>query len=209
MDEETLSNLTIDSAVLALIKVGEFRESPNHLKRIGAYSALLAQQLGYSQSFCDLIYQASQLHDLGKMGIPLEILDKPGKLNEAEFEVIKTHIKIGGDIIGSIIQGGLDIDVMKMAQDIAYFHHEKWDGSGYNCGYSGEKIPLAARIIAVADIYDSFRSERVYKPAWSQETTLPLMRDHSGKHFDPSIVDAFMVLAPTFASINDKYQDKK
>ncbi|MCD4744135.1 MAG: HD domain-containing protein, partial [Desulfobacteraceae bacterium] len=153
------------------------------------------------------IYQSSILHDIGKVGIKDSILLKPGKLTEEEFETIKHHTIIGGDAISSI---ELQIKVrsfLTLARDIAYSHHERWDGSGYPKGLKGEAIPLSARITAVADVYDALTSERPYKKAFSHQKSMDIIISDSGKHFDPNIIEAFCVQSGQFEKIQKDILD--
>nr|WP_315244452.1 HD domain-containing phosphohydrolase [uncultured Albidiferax sp.] len=151
------------------------------------YSLLIAQHLGLPADAQQLLFDAAPLHDVGKVGIPDSILLKPGKLTPEEFETMKTHSSIGHQ---ALVVGHSQL--MQMAATIAISHHEKFDGSGYPAGLAGDTIPLAGRIVAVADVFDALTSARPYKAAWPVERALQLLRDGSGSHFDPACVDAFM-----------------
>ena len=153
-----------------------------------------------------LIVASAPLHDIGKVGIPDSILLKPASLTHEEFEIMKTHTILARD---SIVRAEKLIDkpetFLTFAKEIAYFHHEKWDGSGYPDGLSGDNIPLSARIMAVADVYDALRSKRVYKVAFSHELAVEVIVKEAGKHFDPDVVAAFIVLQEIFKEIFEKY----
>lgn len=170
-------------------RTSEFRDDQTgqHTLRVGRIAKEIATSLGLPQHEAELIERATPLHDLGKIGIPDEILLKPGRFTSEEFEYMKTHTTIGA----SILEGSL-FPVLQLARTIALSHHEKWDGTGYPSGLSGEEIPLAGRIVAIADFYDALTHERPYKRAWSVEEALTEIQKQRGIHFDPQIVDAFM-----------------
>lgn len=176
----------------------EFRddETGNHTRRLGAYAGLLAEQLGLDATTCNLLRLASPMHDIGKVGIPDQILLKPGKLTSDEFEVIKTHTTIGARLLG-----GSDIPLIRAAEQIALTHHEKWDGTGYPRQLQGTDIPLAGRIVAVCDVFDALLSERPYKRAWTLEETVAEIERCRGAHFDPAIVEAFLAVSPHLAQV--------
>ncbi len=162
-------------------------ETPAHIKRVGLYSSeLLKAYLGWEAKEVDNIRIAAPIHDVGKIGIPESILLKPGKLTSEEFEVAKKHTEIGARIMQ-----GSNLEVLEVAREIAMSHHEKWDGSGYPQGLAGEAIPESARIVAVADVYDSLISERVYRPALPEAEALSIMKEGKGSHFDPKILECF------------------
>jgi putative two-component system response regulator len=142
--------------------------------------------------FLESIYKASPLHDIGKVGISDAILLKPGKLTNEEFEIMKTHVDIGYQTLLRIGQRYKNNAFLKMGLDITRYHHEKWDGSGYPLGLSGDDIPLSARIMAISDVYDALRSKRVYKAAYSHEKSCVIMAEAKGRHFDPRLVDIFL-----------------
>jgi putative nucleotidyltransferase with HDIG domain len=174
-----------------LALAAEYRDDQTgqHTLRVGQLSALVARKLGWLEPEVELLAQAARLHDIGKIGIPDVILNKPGKYNTEEFEIMKTHTSIGA----KILSGG-DSRLMQMAELIAYSHHEHFDGNGYPNGLSGQDIPLAARIVAVADVYDALISERNYKPAWSVRKALDEVIKLSDSHFDPQVVAAFVAI---------------
>ena len=156
----------------------------------------------------DLLYQSAPLHDIGKVAIPDRILLKPGKLDPEEFEIMKLHAAYGRDTIMLVEEhiGGSNSFLM-FAREIAHSHQEKWDGTGYPEKLSGEDIPLSARLMAVADVYDALISRRVYKPAFSHEQALEVMRQGRGTHFDPDVLDAFFAVEGEFARIAATWRD--
>lgn len=177
-------------------------ETGNHILRMSHISALLARSIGWSEAKCELMLLASPMHDIGKIGIPDNVLLKPGKFEPEEWEIMKTHATIGGQLLD-----GDDSDLMQMAQSIALTHHEKWDGSGYPNGLAGEAIPLAGRIAALADVFDALTSERPYKKAWTVEAAIDLIRENSGKHFDPVLVETFLEQLPGILEITRRYSE--
>lgn len=171
-----------------LATAAEFRDDQTgaHIRRVGKLSEEIALELGLSDDQADLIGRASLLHDLGKIGIPDEILLKPGPLTTEEFDQMKRHTHVGASILA-----GSQSEVLRMAERIALTHHERWNGEGY-MGIAGEVIPLEGRIVAVADVYDALVSERPYKKAWPQEEAVAEIKRLSGSSFDPSVVEAFL-----------------
>lgn len=179
-----------DSETIACIsRIAEYRdpETGLHTQRMAHYSRLVAQHLGLPAEAQQLLFDAAPLHDVGKVGISDSILLKPGKLDPAEFEIMKTHSRIGYQ---ALVVGRSRL--MQMAAIIALSHHEKFDGSGYPGGLAGDMIPLVGRIVAVADVFDALTSARPYKAAWPVERALQLLRDGAGSHFDPVCVDGFL-----------------
>lgn len=164
-----------------------------HISRVAECSRLIAQQMGLSKQFCRTVYLASPLHDAGKIGIMDAILHKPDKLTAEERAVIQTHTAIGADILSDG-----QSELIKMAHEIALYHHEKWDGSGYGNVLSGEDIPLSARIVAIADVFDALCTKRSYKPAWDFDDARNEILRQSGHHFDLSCVDAFVAVSDQF-----------
>jgi putative two-component system response regulator len=174
-----------------LALAAEYRddETQEHAWRIGRTCFLLGVGLGLPQDEVELIRRAAPLHDIGKIGIPDTILLKPGKLDDEEFEQIKTHATIGAEILS-----GSASSLLRMAENIALTHHERWDGNGYPNGLAGEEIPLPGRIVAVADVFDALTHERPYKQAWEIKEAAAEIFHQGGRHFDPSVVDAFVRL---------------
>ncbi|MBF0461836.1 MAG: DUF3369 domain-containing protein [Magnetococcales bacterium] len=174
-------------AVYMLAVASEYKdqETGNHIQRIAHYVQAIAESLGWSTRECEAIAEASVLHDLGKISIPDAILQKPGRLTEEEFAVVRTHCALGARILG-------EAPGFQLASEIALHHHEQWDGSGYPSGLKGEAIPLPARIVAVADVFDALVSERPYKKAWSVETALAEIEKQAWRQFDPMVVRAFL-----------------
>lgn len=185
-------------------RAAEYRDNETglHTIRMSNYSMLIARASGMSEAECELILNASPMHDLGKIGIPDGILLKPGKLDAEEWRVMKTHPAIGAEILM-----GHDSDLMQLAHQIALAHHEKWDGSGYPHGLKGEEIPLVARIVAVADVFDALTTARPYKEAWSVEDSLSHIRAQSGLHFEPRLVDFFLSVLPEVLEIRRCYAE--
>ena len=176
----------------------------SHIVRMARYSALLAEKIELEKSLVELILTSSPMHDVGKIGIPDIILLKPGKLDPGEWEIMKTHTTIGAKILGAG-----DSEYMSLGTIIALSHHEKWDGSGYPSGMSGEDIPLVGRICAVADVFDALTSRRPYKPPFPVDDALAIMRQGRGTHFDPTILDVFLANFDTILSIRNQYPDSE
>lgn len=179
-------------------------ETGMHVIRMSHYARLLAREAGMSEHFCELIYNASPMHDIGKIGTPDAILKKPAKLDDEEWREMQRHAEIGAEIIGEHPD-----PMLEMARRIALTHHEKWDGSGYPKGLSGEEIPIEGRIVAIADVFDALTSIRPYKQAWSVEDTLALIDREAGKHFDPELVSHFKAIVDEAVKIRDSHQDKE
>jgi putative two-component system response regulator len=192
-------------------------ETGAHIRRTQYYVRALAQELARLPDFApiltettiELLYKSAPLHDIGKVGIPDEILKKPGPLTDAEFAVMRTHAALGHDAIleAETLLGDVDTSFLRYAREISYTHHEKWDGSGYPQGLAGTAIPLSGRIMAIADVYDALISERAYKQAFSHELATRIVLDGRGRHFDPDIVDAFERIADAFAAIAGRFND--
>jgi len=210
----TLQEITI-MAMSALAEIRD-NETGNHLQRTKLYARELCESLSTKLKYQDTLdketirklVNAVPLHDIGKVGIPDFILLKPGKLTMEEFEIMKTHSTLGKEAIEKS-EKMMDCpdDFLKIPKEIVYYHHEKWDGSGYPMGISGEEIPLSARIVALVDVYDALRSKRVYKPAYSHEETVEIIKSERGRHFDEEIVDAFIEIQEIFDDISTRYLD--
>ncbi|PHV12420.1 response regulator [Chitinimonas sp. BJB300] len=191
-------------------------ETGNHIRRTQHYVRVLAEALCKNPIYTQMLdartieslFKSAPLHDIGKVGIPDRILLKPGKLEADEFEIMKTHTTLGRDtILHSEQELGFEIDFLRYAKEIAHSHQEKWDGSGYPQGLVGEAIPLSARLMAVADVYDALISRRVYKPAFTHDEAVTYIRNGSGSHFDPAIVEAFLTVTEAFQEIAANYAD--
>jgi putative two-component system response regulator len=195
---------TRQEAILRLGRAAEYRDNETgmHVIRMSRLSAKLAQEIGLPPEECQLILQASPMHDVGKIGIPDEILLKPGKLNDEEWVIMKKHPEIGAEILS-----GSHSKVMQMAESIAMTHQERWDGSGYPRQLKGDEIPLAGRIVAICDVFDALTSKRYYKEAFSIEKSMEIIEDGSGKDFEPLLVDAFKKTLPKMIRIVQELPD--
>lgn len=178
------------------------RETGNHVKRVAEYSKILAVNYGLDESEAEMLRIASPMHDIGKVGIPDAILNKPGKLTSEEWEIMKTHSELGYEMLQNSKR-----DILKAAAVVAYTHHEKWDGSGYPNALSAEEIHIYGRITAIADVFDALGSDRCYKKAWSDEDIFQLLKDEKGKHFDPKLVDIFFNSLDQFLEIRSSLKD--
>jgi putative two-component system response regulator len=209
-----------DVTIMAMASLAETRdnETGNHIRRTQHYVRALALELRKLPKFAsslddttvELLFKSAPLHDIGKVGIPDAILLKPGKLTPEEFEVMKTHAALGRDAIVAAEQL-LDepVSFLQYAREIAYCHQEKWDGSGYPEGLAHEQIPLSARLMAVADVYDALISRRVYKPPFPHAQAVAIIREGRGKHFDPEVVDAFLAIQDACHAIAMRYADSE
>ena len=207
-----------DVTIMAMTSLAETRdnETGNHIRCIQLYVKALAERLRNHPRFeavlnermIELLYKSAPLHDIGKIGIPDSILLKPGKLTVEEFEVMKTHTTLGRKAIEDAERRlGMRVAFLSVSKEIAYSHQEKWDGSGYPQGLAGDQIPVSARLMAVADVYDALINKRVYKAAFSHDQTCSTIVKGKGTHFDPDMVDAFVDIAEDFRSIALKYPD--
>lgn len=203
------------ATIFSLVKLAESRDDQTgaHIERVAIFCKLLANKLRNNpkyqayidDDYVDKLSKASPLHDIGKVGIPDSILLKPDKLSAAEFEIMKTHTTIGANTLSEVKKKYPDNKMLELGIHITHFHHEKWDGSGYPKGLAGAEIPLSARIMALADAYDALRSKRVYKEAYSHETSLEIIKQGKGTFFDPDIVDAFLEIEAEFEATFDLY----
>lgn len=207
-----------EATILALASLAEARDTDtaNHIRRTQQYIGCLADKLRGHPEFINvltdeairMIFKSAPLHDIGKVGIPDRILLKPGKLTADEFEVMKKHAEIGYEaLVSAEHELGCEIGYFRFAKEIALYHHEKWDGSGYPAGLEGKDIPVSARLMAVADVYDALISRRVYKEPMSHEKAVEIIRAGRGNHFDPDIVDAFLELKSCFQDIASRLAD--
>ncbi len=207
-----------DVTILAMASLAETRDNDtgNHIRRTQFYLDLLANYLKNHDRFrgflsdhtITMLFKSAPLHDIGKVGIPDRILLKPGRFEPHEFEIMKTHCKLGRDAIQHAEdQLGLAVEFLKYAKEIAYSHQEKWDGTGYPEGLAGDDIPISARLMAVADVYDALISRRVYKSGMPHEKAVGIIAEGRGTHFDPDIVDAFMALQQQFQDVARRYAD--
>lgn len=185
-----------------LVRAAEFRdtETGNHIVRMSMYNYELGKAAGLSTKDCVLLRHASMMHDVGKIGIPDYILLKQGKLNAEEWEIMKTHAYKGAQILN-----GSSSEMIKMAEQIALTHHEKWDGSGYPRGFKGEEIPLVGRITAICDVFDALISKRPYKQPWPKDMVVAEIKKGSGSFFDPFLVEAFLKIMPIIFKIKERY----
>ncbi len=182
----------------------EYRDDDTgeHIKRVSRYSAAVARRMGLNDEDVETILYAAPMHDLGKIGIPDRILLKPGRLDPEEWEIMKQHTVIGAKILK-----GSDAEFIRLGETIAQHHHEKWDGSGYPNGLRGIEIPIAARIVAIADAFDALTSKRPYKEAFSVDDSLAIVREGRGSHFDPDVVDAFLSIQAETLTIMKQFGD--
>lgn len=179
------------------------KETGEHLKRVAEYSKLMALKYGLDEEETEILKQASPMHDIGKLAIADEILNKNGKLTPEEFEVMKSHSKLGYDMLK-----GSDRSILKVASIVAHEHQEKWDGTGYPLGLKGEEIHIYGRITAIADVFDALGTKRCYKEPWSDEQIFEYLREQRGKHFDPQLIDIFFENLEEFLKIRDEIKDK-
>lgn len=179
-------------------------ETGAHVRRIGLYACEMAKKLGWKSRDAEQIRLAAPMHDVGKIGIPDNILRKPGRYTPEEFEIMKKHTEIGARILD-----GSNVPLIQMAKDIALCHHERWDGSGYPKGLEKEQIPESARIVAVVDVYDALVHDRIYRPALTEEEALSLMMVGSGDHFGTEIFDCFRAMLPSIRQIRDAFQEEQ
>jgi putative two-component system response regulator len=206
-------------AIFAMSKLAESRdpETGEHLERMREYCKVLSEHLGrlpkykavIDEEFIANIYAASPLHDIGKVGIDDAVLLKPGSLTEQEWAIMKTHPIIGAETLRQVDKQHPGNALIRMGVQIAESHHEKWDGSGYPYGLKQTEIPLVARILALGDVYDALTSKRCYKEAFSHEKSRAIVEEGHGKHFDPDVGDAFLVMENEFKRIREFYQDSE
>jgi putative two-component system response regulator len=202
---EKIKTASLDT-IFRLSMAAEFKDEDTgaHIKRMSHYSAAVAREMGLDENTVETILYASPMHDIGKIGIPDQILLKPGKLDSHEWEIMKQHTIMGGRILE-----GSEAEFIKLGEIITLTHHEKWDGTGYPKGLRGKNIPLEGRITAIADVFDALNSKRPYKEPFPLEKSFTIIKDGRGNHFDPSIVDAFFSIEDEILSIKEKYRDRE
>lgn len=190
--------------VYRLGRAAEYRdnETGNHVKRVSLMAEALARSFGLSESESSLIGLATPMHDIGKIGISDVIMMKPGNFTNEEFEVMKDHVSIGGEILADS-----NSELLKKAHEIALTHHEKFNGKGYPKGLKGKEIPLSGRIVAIVDVFDALTSKRPYKEPWPVDKAVDLIIREKGEHFDPELVDAFIKIVPEATEIKQRFQD--
>lgn len=193
-----------EELIIRLARAAEYRdpETGAHITRMALYSRLIGEQLGWDEAQCDLIQRAAPMHDIGKMGIPDAILLKPGRLDPNEMSIMRQHPAIGH----AILQGS-ESHLLQLGAEIALTHHEKFDGSGYPAGLSGERIPISGRIVAIADVFDALTSARPYKEAWEIGRARQFLADNEGLHFDPALLAAFFAVWPQVLAIHQEHAD--
>ncbi|MEW6263652.1 MAG: HD domain-containing phosphohydrolase [Thermodesulfobacteriota bacterium] len=216
--ERVLSLVSRDIVIFSMAKLAESRdpETGNHLDRIRHYCKVLAETMtrlpspppGIDNAFVDNIFLTSPLHDIGKIGIPDYILLKPGRFDNQEFENMKQHCRIGFETLNEALIRFPKADYLRMSAEIALSHHEKWDGTGYPNQLKGTSIPISARIVALADVYDALASKRVYKSSYNHQMVRAIIMQERGTHFDPQVVDAFLASEDRFVEIFDQFRDK-
>jgi len=215
---ESAQNLgkVLDATILAMAALAEPGEAGNHLLRTQHYARALAGKLKASPAYADLLseeyigalFQAVPLHDIGNAGIPDRILLKPGALSVDELDIIKTHPAIGRNTIDQIRQtAGVEMAFLDLAREIVYSHQERWDGSGYPQGLAGDRIPVAARLMAIADAYDALTNRRVYREGVPHDVAVQQIFQQRASHFDPDMVDAFIEVQDEFLAIAQRYAD--
>ena len=198
----TLLEQSHRDAIYMLGEAGHYNDNNTgvHIWRMASYSAKLASRSGWSMESCLQFEQSAAMHDTGKIGIPNAIMRKPTKLDSAEWEVMKTHSRIGHEILSKS-----KAPTFRLAAEIALYHHERYDGSGYPCGLAGDEIPESARIIALCDVFDALSMKRPNKDAWPLERVLETIREDSGSHFDPRLVDQFKSILPQILNIKTRW----
>jgi putative two-component system response regulator len=194
----TLLEQSYRDAIFMLGEAGHYNDQDTgvHIWRMAAYAGALASASGLNADVCHQIELSAPMHDTGKIGIPHEILNKPGKLDTVERGIMKTHSQIGYDILSRS-----DAPIFRMASEIALYHHERYDGSGYPSGLAGDSIPESARIVALADVFDALLMKRPYKQAWPLDRVLRTIQEHAGSHFEPRLVDIFISILPRIKEI--------
>jgi len=186
-------------------RAAEFKDNETgmHVIRMSQVSARLAQQMNMGTAFAEQLLHAAPMHDIGKIGIPDRVLLKPGKLDDEELAIMRTHPQLGANILDNSTS-----PLIRLAHSVALYHHEKWDGTGYPHGLKGEEIPIEARIVAVADVFDALLSKRPYKDPWPLEKAIEEIKSQSGRHFDPVVVEALLACLPDLVAINETWREE-
>jgi putative two-component system response regulator len=201
---KTLESSHLDT-IRRLATAAEFKDDDTgvHIVRMSRFSSIIARAYGQDEKYCHLLEQASPMHDIGKIGIPDSVLKKPGKLTEQEWECMRKHPEYGANILS-----GSDVPVLQLAEEVALSHHEKFDGSGYPSNLKSEQIPLSGRIVALADFFDAITMDRCYRPAFSDEKALAMVKENSGSHFDPDVVNAFFSVSHEIICERDRINEE-
>ena len=209
LEQKEKSYQALESSHLDTIRrlaiAAEFKDNDTgeHIVRMSRFSSMIARAYGQDEKYCNLLEQASPMHDIGKIGIPDDVLKKPGELTEEEWALMRKHPEYGANMLS-----GSDVPVLQMAEEVALGHHEKFDGSGYPSNLKGEQIPLSARIVALADFFDALTMDRCYRPAFSDEKALTMIKENSGTHFDPSVVKAFFSVSDDIINERNKINNE-
>jgi putative two-component system response regulator len=209
LEQKEKSYQALESSHLDTIRrlaiAAEFKDNDTgkHIVRMSRFSSMIARAYGQDEKYCNLLEQASPMHDIGKIGIPDNVLKKPGKLTEEDWVLMRKHSEYGANILS-----GSDVPVLQMAEEVALGHHEKFDGSGYPSNLKGLQIPLSARIVALADFFDALTMDRCYRPAFSDEKALTMVEENSGTHFDPSVVKAFFSVSDDIINERNKINNE-
>ncbi len=203
-DQTRLLHETRLQVIQRLGRAAEYKDNETglHVIRMSHYSRILGLAAGMGETEADLLMNAAPMHDIGKIGIPDQILQKPGRLTDEEMSVMKRHCEIGAEIIGDD-----DSDLLRLARTVAMTHHEKWNGQGYPCGLKGDEIPRVGRIVAIADVFDALTSERPYKKAWTVKDAVHYIENEAGEHFDPDLVQRFVDSLPEVLEIRARYAE--
>jgi response regulator RpfG family c-di-GMP phosphodiesterase len=204
LNEEIIENQKDLIYVLGEVVENRSSETGLHIKRVALISEFLARTYGLSEEHSTMIKIASPLHDIGKIAIPDDILHKPGKLSEAEFQLMKKHADLGFSLLNK-----LDKPLIKMAATIAHEHHEKYNGTGYPAGLQGEHIAIEARIVGLVDVFDALSTRRIYKEPWSDEQIIEYIDSHKGSQFDPELVDLFMANLDEIFKIRNQFIEEE
>ena len=192
--------------IVRLSRAAEYKDDDTgaHVLRMSNYAAVIAQIMGWNEEGCADLLHAAPMHDVGKIGIPDNVLLKPGRLDEEEWKIMRRHCKLGYNILANS-----DVPLIQLAATVAITHHEKWDGTGYPRGLAGNDIPISGRIVAIADVFDALTTKRPYKEPFSIEKSFSILREGREKHFDPEVVDAFFAAEDAILQIKDRYADVK